>query len=67
MDHAVLEADRHEPVFVNVLSLEHSDYDISLSAPGKGYMEKVNIPAVGFKEMPITQKVLEIYDMRQRR
>ena len=30
-------------------------------------MEKVyNIATVGFKELPITQKVLEIYEMRQR-
>ena len=67
MDHAVLEADRHEPVFYNTLSFEHPDYDISSSAPEKEYMKKVyKIATVGFKELPITQKELEIYEMRQR-
>ena len=28
VDHAVLEADRHEPVFYDVLSFEHTHYDI---------------------------------------
>ena len=50
MDHAVLEADRHEPVFYNALSFEHPDYDISSSAPEKEYMEKVyKIAKVGSK------------------
>ena len=66
VDHAVLEADRHEPAFYNALSFEHPDFDISSSAPDKKYMEKVyNIATVGFNELPITQKVLEIYEMRQ--
>ena len=38
----------------------------SSSAPDKEYMEKVyNIATGGFKELPIIQKVLEIYEMRQ--
>ena len=37
---------------------------LSSSAPNKEYMEKV--ATGGFKELPITQKVLEIYEMRQR-
>ena len=67
MDHAVLKADRHELVFYNVLSFEHPDYDISSFTPDKEYVEKVyNITTVGFKELPITQKVLEIHKIRQR-
>ena len=67
VDHVVLEADRYEPVFYYTLTFEHPDYDISSSAPDKEYMEKVyNIATIGFKELPITQKVLEIYEMRQR-
>ena len=66
VDHAVLEADRHEPAFDNPLSFEHPHY-ISSSTPDKKYMEKVyKIATGGFKELPITQKVLEIYEMRQR-
>ena len=50
MDHAVLEADRHEPVFYNALSFEHPGCDISSSAPEKEYMEKVyKIAKVGSK------------------
>ena len=65
--HVILEADRHEPVFYDALSFEHPHYDISSSAPDKEYTEKVyKIATGGFKELPITQKVLEIYDMRQR-
>ena len=53
MDHAVLEADRHESFFYNVLSFEHPYYDISSSAPEKEYMEKVyNIATGDFKELP---------------
>ena len=37
---------------------------LSSSAPDKEYMEKV--ATGGFKELPITQKVLQIYEMRQR-
>ena len=49
------------------MSFEHPDYDISSSATDKEYMEKVyNIATVGFKELPITQKLSEIYEMRQR-
>ena len=67
MDHAVLEADRHEPASYNVLSFKHPNYDISSSAVDKKYMEKVyNVAKGGFKELPITQKVLKIYEMRQR-
>ena len=67
VDHAILEADRHEPVFYDALSFEHPHYDISSSATDKEYMEKVyKIATGGFKELPITQKVLEIYEMRQR-
>ena len=33
VDQALLEGDRHEPVFYNALSFEHTDYDISSSAP----------------------------------
>ena len=66
VDHAVLEADRHEPAFDNPLSFEHPHY-ISSSTPDKKYMEKVyKIATGGFKELPITQKVLEIYKMGQR-
>ena len=65
--HVILEADRHEPVFYDALSFEHPHYDISSSAPDKEYTEKVyKIATGGFKELPITQKVLEIYEMRQR-
>ena len=64
VDHAMLEADRHEPVFYDVLSFEHPHFDISSSATDKEYMEKVyKIATGGFKELPITQKVLEIYEM----
>ena len=35
VDHAILKADRHEPVFHGALSSEHSYYDISSSAPDK--------------------------------
>ena len=67
VDHAVLEANRHEPVFYNALSFEHPHYDISSSTPDKKYLEKVyNIATGDFKELPITQKVLEIYEMCQR-
>ena len=67
VDHAILEADRHEPVFYDALSFEHPHYDMSSSAPDKEYIEKVyKIATGGFKELPITQKVLEIYEMRQR-
>ena len=67
VDHAVLETDRHEPVFYNVLRFEHPHCDISLSAPDKEYIEKVyKIARGGFKELQMTQKVLEIYEMRQR-
>ena len=41
VDHAILEADRHEPVFYDALNFEHPHYDISSSAPDKEYMEKV--------------------------
>ena len=59
VDHAVLEADRHEPVLDDVLSFQHPYYDISSSATDKEYMEKVyKFAAGGFKELPITQKVL---------
>ena len=38
----------------------------SSSTPDKEYMENVyNIATGGFKELPIIQKVLEIYEMRQ--
>ena len=68
MDHAILKVDRHEPIFYDALSFEHPHYDISSSATDKEYMEKVYKNATGgFKELPITQKVLEIYKMRQRR
>ena len=63
VDHAVLEADRHESFFYNVLSFEHPYYDISSSAPEKEYMEKVYIATGDFKELPTVQKVLEIYEM----
>ena len=67
MDHVVLEADKHEPVFYNALSFEHPHYDINSSSKDKEYMEKLyKIAANGFKELPIAQKVLEIYKMRQR-
>ena len=67
VDHAILEADRHENVFYDALSFEHPHYDLSSSAPDKEYIEKVyKIATGGFKELPITQKVLEIYEMRQR-
>ena len=67
VDHAILEADRHEPVFYDALSFEHPHYDMSSSAPDKEYIEKVyKIATGGFKALPITQKVLEIYEMRQR-
>ena len=35
VDHTILKADRHEPVFYDALSFEHSYYDISSSAPDK--------------------------------
>ena len=67
VDHAILEPDRHKPVFYDDLSFEHPHYDISSSAPDKKYMKKVyKIATAGFKELPITQKVLEIYEIRQR-
>ena len=67
VDHAVLEADRHEPAFYDVLSFKHPNYDISSSAADKKYMEKVyNVATSGFKEFPVTRKVLKIYEMRQR-
>ena len=62
----MLEANRHEPVFYDALSFEHPHYDISSSATDKEYMEKVYKIAGGFKELPKTQKVLEIYEMQQR-
>ena len=50
------------------MSFEHPHYDISSSLPDKEYMEKVYKTAAGdFKEFPITQKVLEIYEIRQMR
>ena len=49
------------------MSFEHLHYDISSSAPGNEYVEKVyKIATGGLKELAITQKVLEIYEMRQR-
>ena len=67
VDHVVLEADRHEHLFYDAFSFEHSHYDISSSAPDKEYMEKVyKIATGGFKELQITRKVLEIFEMRQR-
>ena len=64
VDHAILKVDRHEPIFYDALSFEHPHYDISSSATDKEYMEKVyKIATGGFKELPITQKVLEIYEM----
>ena len=67
VDHAVLETDRHEPFFYNVLSFEHPHYEISSSALDKEYIEKVyNLATGGFKDLPITQRKLEIYEMRQR-
>ena len=33
VDYAVLEADRHEPVFYDVLSFKYPHYDISSPAP----------------------------------
>ena len=49
------------------MRFEHPHYDISLSAPDKEYIEKVyKIARGGFKELQMTQKVLEIYEMRQR-
>ena len=66
VDHTVLEADIHEPVFYNVLSIEYPHYDISSSAPDKEHKEKVyKITTGDFKDLPITQKVLEIYEMCQ--
>ena len=51
VDHAVLQADRREPVFYNALSFEHPHYDISSTAPDKEYVEKIyNIVTGGFKE-----------------
>ena len=41
VDHGILEAGKHEPVFYDPLSFEHPHYDISSSAPDKEYMEKV--------------------------
>ena len=41
MDHAILKADRHEPVLYDALNFEHPHYDISSSAPDKEYMKKV--------------------------
>ena len=68
MDHAVLEAERHEPDSYDALSFEHPHYDISSNTPDKEYLGKVyKIATGGFKELPITHKVLEIYEMRQRR
>ena len=67
VDHFVLEADRHEHLFYDALSFEHPHYDISSSAPDKEYTEKVyKIATVGFKELQITRKVIEIFEMRQR-
>ena len=67
VDHAVLEAERHEPDSYDALSFEHPHYDISSNAPDKEYLGKVyKIATGGFKELPITHKVLEIYEMRQR-
>ena len=67
MDHAVLEPDRYEPIFHDALYFQQRHYDMSSSAPHKEYMEKVyKMVICGFKELPITQKVLEIYEMRQK-
>ena len=54
--------------FYDALSFEHPHYDISSSVPDKEYMEKVyKIATGGFKELSITQIVLEIYEMHQRK
>ena len=58
MDHAALEADRHEPVFYNALSFQHPRCHISSTAPYKEYIEKFYKIATGvFKQFLITQKV----------
>ena len=63
----MLEPDRYEPIFHDALCFEQRHYDMSSSAPYKEYMEKVyKMVICGFKEFPITQKVLEIYEMRQK-
>ena len=40
VSHAILESDRHEPGFYNVLYFEHPYYDISLSAREKNIWKK---------------------------
>ena len=58
MNHAVLEADRHESAFYNALIFEHPDYDVFSSAPGKEYMGKVyNIATGDFKTVNNTETV----------
>ena len=49
-----------------LLSSTHNN-TVFVAISNKEYMENVyNIATVGFKELPITQKVLEIYEVRQR-
>ena len=64
-NHAVLEVDKHKPVFYNALNFEHPDYYIFSSAPYKECKEKAySVATGGFKEMLIMQKVLKINEMR---
>ena len=68
IDHAVLEADKNiKPVFYNTLAFDHPDYDISSSAPGKEYLQKVHRLATGgYKDINLSEELFNIYEMRQR-
>ena len=67
VEHALVDADGEERVFYSELSFDHPDYDVSSIVPDDEYFKKVfNILNGGYKDLPITDKVLEIYGMRQR-
>ena len=67
VEHALVEADGEEPVFYAELSFDHPDYDVTSSEPDEEYLQKVfNIANGNYKQLPITERVLEIYGMRHR-
>lgn len=71
MEHALLEADKEESIFVDFLSFESDLYDISTQKVDIQYMEKVYRIATiqdeaDFDQIEVTDFATDIFDMRRR-
>ena len=72
VDHALLEGDKHESIFVDFLTFKSDLYDITSPEPDLSYMEKVYRIATAQnekdfeEEIEITDEVTDVYKMRYR-